>query len=291
MRRAIIFAVILLVAVTVHAQVDLPAPEPGSLDTDAVAAVNLSEYLVLPTWTDTAQAIYEVGQRQGRDPAMFAKVGDSMTASDEFLVPLVGDYALGDYDELQAVLDHFAPDAFARQSTAATEGFMTISVLDPLWAGEECEPNESPLLCEYRQANPAFALVMFGTNDVLAIDAATFDYYLRTLVIETANAGVVPIMFTFPPRPEDVEKSLLFSRIIVTIAADYDLPLVNLLVALEPLPDYGVDPDDTLHLTTPELPATTATFTEEGLTAGYTVRNLITLQALYAILQDEQFNS
>ena len=291
MRSLISLAVILLVPLTAYAQVGLPTPDPADFDADRVANVALADYPVMPTWAQTAVDIYAYGQQLGRDPAVFAKVGDSMTASAEFLAPAAAPNAvLGEYGELQAVLDHFAPDAFTRQSDAATEGLMTISALDPFWAAENCEPNETPLACEYRQTNAAFALIMFGTNDVMVIDAPTFDLYLRTVVTQTANAGVVPVLSTFPPRPEDVEKSLTFNRVVVTIAEDYDLPLVNLLAALEPLPDYGVDPNDTLHLTTPVPPATTGTFTEDALMAGYTVRNLVVMRALHALLQQQQQN-
>ncbi len=89
-----------------------------------------------------------------------------------------------------------------------------------------------------------------------------------------------------PIRPEAPELSVTFNQIILDIATDYDLPVINLLLALEPLPNYGVDLNDTLHLTTPEAPDTAATFTESGLSAGYTVRNLVTLQALDALLTE-----
>jgi hypothetical protein len=94
------------------------------------------------------------------------------------------------------------------------------------------------------------------------------------------------VLSTFPIRPEEPDKSLVFNQIIVRMAQDYDLPLVNLLLSLEPLPDYGVDPEDTLHLTIPELPATVATFDEDGLAAGYTRRNLVMLQTLNSLLTE-----
>ena len=269
------------VAAGAGAQVELPEPTPGALDSEALTAIDFDDYPVLPTWTDTAREIYAHGQDLARDPDAFAKVGDSVTAAPEFLKPLSeSEPDFGDYEKLAGLLDQIDGDVFARESEAAAEGLLTVSVVDPMWAGADCEPNESPLLCEFRLLNPAYALVMFGTNDVMVLDAATYDTFLRAVVRETAAAGVVPIMSTFPPRPEDVEKSLLFNRVVVQISQDYDLPLINLLRALEPLPDYGVDPEDTLHLTAPPPPLDPVTFTEEGLKYGYNVRNLVTLQAL-----------
>ncbi|MDX2162062.1 MAG: SGNH/GDSL hydrolase family protein [bacterium] len=281
---------------------DYPMPKFGSFDPARLDGIDPADAPILPTLTDHARIIFERGQARGvlRDVRMFSKVGDSMTASASFLVPFGdGAYDLGEYTDLQAVIDHFrysgtaapgvlaAPNAFNRENYANAVGFSTASALDSTWAvADVCEPNETPLACEFRIGSPAFALIMFGTNDVMAFDAALFDFFLRQVVLETAAADVVPVLYTFPPRPEAPEQSAVFNQIILSIAADYDLPVINLVRALEPLPDYGVDLNDTLHLTNPELPATAATFTDAGLAAGYTVRNLITLQALDGLLRE-----
>jgi reactive intermediate/imine deaminase len=103
-------------------------------------------------------------------------------------------------------------------------------------------------------------------------------------VAETIDHGVLPLLNTFPTRPEDPEKSLLLNRIVVRVAEDYDIPLVNLNRALEPLPHHGVDPNDTIHLSVPADERVDA-FTETNLQSGFTVRNLVTLQALEAVLE------
>jgi len=272
--------------------VDLTPPQLGDFDPDSVAEIDLDAPPVIPTLTDHAHAIFERGAESGRDPQMFSKVGDSMTASESFLVAFgSGDYDLGDYAELEPVVNFYRageePNAFDRVNYATALGFNTASARDSLWAdAEACEANETPLDCEYRLANPAFALIMFGTNDVMFFEAADFDYFLRLIVLDTIAADVVPVLSTFPVRPEEPEKSLLFNQIIIQIADDYDLPLTNLLVALEPLPEYGVNPDDTLHLTIPDAPTTVTTFDESGFEAGYTWRNLVTLQTLDSLLND-----
>jgi hypothetical protein len=178
-------------------------------------------------------------------------------------------------------------NAFNRQNYATELGFSTVSALDPTWAiADECLANETPLVCEYRVSNSAFALTMFGTNDVAILDAESYDYFLRTVVVETINQGVVPILYTFPIRADvPEEKSITFNKIIVSIANDYDLPLVNLYLALIDLPNYGVQLDDPLHLTLPDNPDDVFAFNEETLQAGYTIRNLITLQSLDIVLR------
>jgi hypothetical protein len=119
---------------------------------------------------------------------------------------------------------------------------------------------------------------MFGTNDVYIFEAESFDFYLRTIVLETIQKDIVPVLYTFPNRPEFPEKTILFNQIVIKIAIDYDLPLVNLWLAIKDLPDEGVDPVQPIHLSIPP-DQKTGDFVN-NLNYGYTVRNLITLQAL-----------
>jgi len=266
-------------------------PTLGDFDPASIEDIDLNDYPVLPTLTERAAALYAQALENGRDPRMFSKVGDSMTFSEKFLVGFGTDaYDLGDDADLQAVVDYFNAaemSPFSRENYATTLGFSTASALDPLWAtAEVCESNESPLACEFRESQSVWALMMFGTNDVMNFDESLFDYFYRTVIIATMDAGVVPILYTFPERPEEPQKSAQFNKIIVRIALDYDLPLINLARALDPLENKGVDPLDTLHLTTPDDPALVATFNDETLTYGYTVRNRVTLQAFDVLLRE-----
>lgn len=275
--------------------VDLSPPVFGEFDPAQASEINPNDYPVLPELTAHAAVIYERAIESGRDPRMFSKVGDSITASEHFLVGFgTGEYDLGSYSALQPVIDYFlegvadsAETPFNRENLATDLGFSTTSALDPTWTRSElCRPNETPLTCEYRVSQSAWALVMFGTNDVMVLDEMLFDYFFRTVILETIDQDVVPILHTFPERPEEPEKSFRFNQIIIQAALDYDLPLVNLAKALEDLEHKGVDPDDPLHLTVPENPADVTVFNAAALEAGYTVRNLVTLQALDLLLRE-----
>lgn len=271
--------------------VDLTPPEFGAFDLALVENIDLADYAVIPELTEHGIEIYKRGQAAGRNAAMFSKVGDSMTYSDSFLTGFAGDeYDLGEWSTLQTLIDYINANensAFNRTNYATALGFSTIASLDPTWADADlCEPNETPLNCEFRLSNSAFAIVMFGTNDVLYFDPATFDFYLRTVILNIIEQDIVPIMSTFPIRPEAPDLTFTFNQIIVQVATDYDLPLMNLAVALQDLPDRGVDLDDPLHLTEPELPNTVFTLNEDALQYGYTVRNFVTLETLLGIYQD-----
>jgi hypothetical protein len=250
-----------------------PTSTPGALD--------LMEVPVLPDdVSERAREIYAAGIAEDRDPNRFAKVGDCMTHSPLFFVPLDGDsYALGDHEDLAEAVERFA-GSFERESLAAAQGFNVASTLDRMWANPEfCESSESPLICEYRESEASIAVIMFGTNDILVREPEQFETHLRTAVERTIEANVLPILSTFPDRPDQSEKVKAFNEIIVQIAREFDIPLLNLWRTLEPLDHHGVDPDDPTHLTAPE-DGNTADFTEEGLAYGFNVRNLVTLQAL-----------
>lgn len=272
-----------------------PAPPVfGQFDPASVADIHLDDYPVVPEVSPAMRALYQAGLARGNNPRVFSKLGDCMTENPNFLGQFgEGRYNLGEYGYLKEVVDHFSgvpargsgwdQDSFATIGLAAASGFNIAGPLDPTWANPQwCSAGESPLACEYRVAQPAFAVIMFGTNDVTYSTPADYNYYLRTIVIQTLDHDVVPILSTFPTRPEDEAKSLLLNQIVVRVALDYNIPLMNLSRALEPLPFHGVDPKDTIHLSVPE-DKRVDNFAGENLQAGFTVRNLVTLQALDAV--------
>lgn len=277
--------------------VPLPEPQAGKFDQAAVVKIDLKSYPIVPQIpADHVLAIYQEGLRRGNNPRVFSKVGDCMTATPDFLEPIgKGDYELGAYTSLKKVIDVFAGvpargkdaeyDSFTNPGLAATSGFNAAGVLDAMWADPKwCSADESPLTCEYRVSRPGIALIMFGTNDIKSIKPDEFDYYLRRVVVQTANAGIIPVLSTFPMQPGLTDKSILYNQITAKIASDYDLPLINLWLALEPLPHQGVDPENTTHMTK-AASGHSASFVEADLQAGYNVRNLVTLQTLEALLK------
>lgn len=286
-----------LVAVSAaHAQgddteIDLTPPTLGEFDPTSVEGIVVEDLPILPILTNHARQIYEAGQAEGRASEVFTKVGDCMTASDYFFTAFAdsANYDLGEYTDLAPIIETFQAipvledyNSFSNPSQAMASGFNTASVLDPIWANPEfCGADESPLTCEYRLSNASFALIMFGTNDVFFLEAPTFDFYLRTIILQTINSNIIPVMSTIPTRPEFPEQSYLFNQIIIKIAQDYDLPIVNLWAAIQDLPNEGVDPVEPIHLSIPEDEKTGDLV--NNLDYGYTVRNILMLQTLDAL--------
>ncbi len=271
-------------------------PRPDQFDPATVSGIRLEDVPVVPQVNPLMRDVYQAGLKRGNNPHVFAKLGDCMTENPYFLTPFAaGQYDLGTYQNLKATIEQFygypargagwQKDSFATVGLASAGGFNVAAPLDATWADPKwCRAGESPLACEYRVSRPSVAIIMFGTNDVNYTDAATYNFYLRTIISQTLDDDIVPILSTFPTRLENPQKSLLLNQIVVRVAQDYDVPLINLNRALEALPNHGVNPQDTTHLTTPSDERVDV-FSPANLQTGFTVRNLVTLQALDAVLR------
>lgn len=240
--------------------------------------INLNDYPILPSTMGRAATIFERGQMLTANPNTVAKIGDCISDNEHFLSPFGWkNYELGQYVQLQAVIMHYS-ESLAFDSLAAYNGLVTSAVLDPLFANPlACEPGESPLRCEYRVHRPSVAIIMFGAQDLLFTPPADFDANLRRIVHETIEAGIVPVLSTFPGNLERWQDAIFYNQIVVQVAADFDIPLMNLWRALEALPNHGLNADGR-HLSHPIT--TSGDLTSENLTRGYPLRNLVTLQTL-----------
>lgn len=271
--------------------------EPAAIEESA--ALTLSEMPITPELSASMIEVYQQGVANGRNPAIFTKVGDCMTDSPDFLYPIAaGTYDLGEYANLQATVDHFSSEtvrevdgvalnSFANKSMAVACGFNSASPHDPTWANPNvCESGETPLACELRASNASFALIMLGTHD-MHFEKEKYAGYLERLVQETLAAGVVPILTTFPPRSDDLENSEAYNEVLIGIAQQYDVPVANLWRALQDKPNLGLQADHVTHLSVPADGCATC-FTQENLDTGATVQNWVALMALDAVWQGAQ---
>ncbi len=267
------------------------AEEPAS---DPPPALTLRTAPVVPEVPARMREVYAQGVAGGRNPGVFTRVGDCMSASPDYLFPYAaGRYDLGGYGELQPVIDHFNAEivrevdgqpvtSFANPSLAVSCGFNSAGPIDPIWADPDfCQPGESSLTCELRVSRAAFVLIMLGTHD-MHFPQERFKGYLTQMVEETIAAGAVPILITFPPRSDALEKTEAYNGVVVEVAAEQGAPLANLWLALHDQPNYGVQPD---HPTALSLPADgcATCFSEENLRAGATLQNWVALMALQAV--------
>jgi uncharacterized protein YraI len=278
--------------------VEPPPYQPSNASLDAIVN-RLYGVPVVPTWLSArTREIFRYGQQAGMRADVFSKIGDCQTADLSFMLPL-GDneYDLGPYGALQSTIDYFSatspragvPNSFVNASLSAVPYFTAAGVLDPTWATPDyCQPGESPLACEYRVVRPGIAIIMLGTMDVTVYGPETFDANMRRVVNETISRGIVPVLTTFPSHPDRFwEQSLQFNAIILDIAQDENIPVINFWLASRALPNYGLK-DDNLHLSGKGERRLSVhgpndrwiAFNGEEQVWGHTLRNLVTLQTL-----------
>jgi formylglycine-generating enzyme required for sulfatase activity len=224
--------------------------------------------------------IYQRGLEMGNNPNAFSKVGDCHSTNPYFLADYdLGQdvYDLGEYAYLQPTIDYYK-DSFSRSSLAAKKGLSTAGVLASLWSDWKfCSSNETPLDCEFRLHHPSFALISLGTNEAYDVkkDPSTFEGRLRRIIEHSIDQGVVPILST---KADNDEGNHFINYVTSRLAMEYELPLWNFWLAVQPLPGQGLRSSD--HLTF----APTKSFTDfsrpEYLTYGMQMRNLTALQVL-----------
>ena len=263
---------------------DAPPPETVTSN-EPVQPPPPNGYLIMgaATWQ-----IFASGQAIGNQATVFSKVGDSITVNESMFTPIgYGQYNLGDFGYLQNTIRFFSTptatgaNSFAGISLAASSGWTTDTVLNPAFANPEyCRANESPLQCEYRLNRPAVALIMFGSNDVIAVPAEDYARNLRTITEFSITQGIIPVLSTIPPRRGFEDRTAFYNQLIREVAAQFGTPLWDYHAAMLTLPDAGLS-EDGLHPSAPPNPSVNgANFTGDNLRYGYVMRNLTALQVL-----------
>ncbi len=232
--------------------------------------------------TEHAREIFLAGQALGNRADAFSLVGDSNTDNPAFLAPFdQGNYDLGPYADLQMTIGYFK-GSFSRHSPAAVGGFNTTKVLDPANAGAGCSAGESPLACEYRLQKPSVALILLGTGDQHSWQG--FEGRYRQIIEYTIQQGIVPVLITKADNLETTDNTAplgFINAVIVRLSQEYDVPLLNLRQAVDPLPNRGCKADGFHYNTPPD--GQSANFTGDHLSYGFNMRNLTALQVLDAL--------
>jgi hypothetical protein len=227
--------------------VDFADADTSTVDSQSLQGLYAAP--VLPPISNAMLAVYQRGQELGNNSRSVTKMGDSLVANELYLLPMhQNDVDLGPYDYLRDTVNYFGPSA--TESAAAKIGLTTYVIFDPLWADKEiCQPGESPLDCELRLKKPSVALIMFGPNDLKAMDSEQYGENMRQLVTTLLDKGVIPVLFMFSYDPERPLwwQSVGFNQQLIDIGAEYEVPVVNLWAAARVLPEYGLDVDN-LHL-------------------------------------------
>jgi hypothetical protein len=287
-----VFLAFLLMACAVQATAtQIPSqPLPSPVNTSQPAIVHVitaspsqtlscddwQSWPVIPSVSNTARDLYQRGEAGGNNPRAFSKIGDGEISTEWFFTAFdLGEdyYDLGPYQNLRSVIEHFA-GSFGRIGMAARRGFNTDRILDPtLSDSTNCESSESPLACELRLHQPAFAILSLGTNQVWQPEE--FEKGMRQILDLLLSQNVVPILST---KGDNLEGDHRINQTIACLAQEYDIPLWNFWSAIQPLSRHGLQPD-LEHLTY----GITDFDDAHAMQSAWTVRNLTALQALDAV--------
>ncbi len=243
---------------------------------------------VMPTISAETRELFRAGLRLGLRPNVFSKSGDCHTDNMAYLLPFgVGEYDLGPYPELQETIDFFGvsprdgvANSFVNESMAASSAFTAAAVMDRVWADPtHCAAGQAPFTCELQLLRPSIVLIEFGSADIQVYEVQDFSYYIEAVLDDALLQGVIPVLMTFPSNENYLwEKSLQFNIVLLDIAAERGLPLINLWAALRPLPNRGLEADN-FHLS--ERPdGRFINFNGDQNQYGMAMRNLVSLQAL-----------
>ena len=224
---------------------------------------------ITPEISERIVEIYQEGQRQGRDPASFSVIGDCQSIPFVFLGPYGRGELEPDANEnyLWSALNYFRT-SFRRWSLTSRGGFTAASILNALQAdSEECKPGETPLTCEFRLNNPAFVFITLETwLDPDTVDR--YEVYLREILETVIEKGAVPILLTKADSSELRGERHVINPVIVNLAYEYQVPVINFYQAAQYLDNHGIDPErEGFHLS-PE---------------GYKLKNVLALRALYTV--------
>jgi hypothetical protein len=239
---------------------------------------------VIPTVSDATRSIYQRGLEMGNDPHAFSKIGDCQSITTYYLTyfDMPGYYNLGDYSYLQDTIDWFS-GSFSRESLSVKGGFNAAAVLSPLRANTSlCNPNETPIACEFRLHNPSIAII--SLEEWWAGHPENYEIYMRQIIEYSIQEGVVPIIAT---KADNLEGNNLINQTIARLAQEYNIPIWNFWLAVQPLPNHGLlatnssGEVDMFHLTHSE--GYYFYNNPQAIQSGWSMRNLTALQALDAV--------
>ena len=263
-----------------------PTPDPDPAPAPEGPARYPADRLVSPLTPFAVDALRAViAAAPDRDDHIFSKVGASATVSASYLHCFAGDAIDLDGRPVQPAIDWFLDGEidgvtpFERQSETTVVGWH---------AGRALAGDPSPLQREIDAANPRFATIQYGTNDVGIVSLDTYGDNLLTVVDTLLEQGVIPVLSTVMPRGDSAvqdAKIPAFNTAVRAVAQARQIPLVDLHLAIRDLPNQGLA-NDQIHPSVYRADGQrrACDFSMAGLAYGYNWRNLLTIQAFSGLV-------
>ena len=214
---------------------------PEATNTPSIRTVSLDpadwkEWPVIPTEVDSSlKNVYERGLSLGNDPHSFSIFGDCQSKPDAFFGVFETDPTASLFlsPELRETVEYFK-GSFNRESPTSQDGTTPGALLWDQWHRGEygCNFGETPVECELRIHRPSFVIIQVGTH----FESRNTEY-LRKIILQLLDEGVVPILAT---KADNREKDERINRDMGLLASEYDLPLWNFWAAVSDLPNRGL---------------------------------------------------
>ena len=225
-----------------------------------------------------AASLAAIAEAEPRRDDVFAKIGASSTVSKNFLhcfddnakIDLFGRDQLWDaIDTFRAVVD--GTSSFGRTSLCATVGWSAITAI---------KGDPSALQLEIDAADPRFAVILYGTNDINLGSVHAYGSSMLTLVETLTSQGVVPILTSIMPRDDNPDADAqvpIYNAVIRSIAQAHQIPFIDFHRELLDLEDHGLAGDG-IHRAAAKAGA--CVFDPGAMEYAANIRNLLSLQAL-----------
>ena len=168
------------------------------------------------SWVRPMQDVH--ARFQGK-PGTLAHFGDSITVSRAYWFGLQYERKNAPPEMVRTydvVKRHMLPDCWDwRGPEYGNEGQMTIR-----WAHQNVDRWLARL-------QPEAAVIMFGTNDVGALELAEYETKSREVVRKCLDRGTVVILSTIPPKHGQAEKAAVFAEAARRVARHMRVPLID----------------------------------------------------------------
>ena len=233
---------------------------------------------------------------------VFMKIGDSISAGDG----LLGDFGIGHLDgdgpswetncqfaarpDLKPLVVFFRGGKVPAGGTVSCLERSSLATQVGAPAGWATGGSPSPLEREYAVAQPRYAVIMYGSNDITWWGGGPYNHVyqltnyqvgLLRIVDECIARGVIPLLTTMPVHIGSFSRLDYFTGMARAIAQHRRIPLIDFnraQRAIGPGLDYGLY-DDGVHLAV-ENYNTASWLDAASLHYGRNLRNLVTLDAL-----------
>ncbi len=272
----------LLFPVTALGQ-SLKTPEPPG----QIANRDTQSASWIPVLSSRAQKVYQQSLYAGHNPHLFTLAGDSNSNPLRYLGRITnGEFDLHAYPTLQPVATWFMP-SFDHLSLAVGGGFRAADMFDAtlVTSTDGCVAGEGMFACELRTSNASIVFIQLGTGDKFLW--REFEANYRAMLDYALLHHVLPVLVTKADDIDSIQGGAsegYINGVIRRLAAEYQMPLVDLWAATRNLP----------VILNPNLP--TRPYTKFGLQdewgyyfhlndIGQTRHVLVTLQTLASIRQ------